>query len=84
MTDTEAKRLVLASLRNLRRAHRRTQTQAEVIERWLDRQILRKRKMSRASAANLTPQWDKFILHVTSSEQAMADFMATVVQISVW
>ncbi len=73
MTDAELKRLVNQGLRNARRIHRSADTAGEVLERWLDRMIERKTRVTCAQMDALVPRWEDYRNKVQMLEKALAD-----------
>lgn len=79
MTESELRRLVLQSARNARRAYRRADTQGEIFERWLDRQIARKTKIRSDSAAKGQGIYNEYRLRVQAVDAAMTDLLSATV-----
>jgi hypothetical protein len=75
MTESELRRLVLQSARNARRAYRRADSQGEIFERWVDRQILRKTRIRSESAQKGTEIYVEFRNRVMALDAAMSDLM---------
>jgi polyhydroxyalkanoate synthesis regulator phasin len=73
MTDAELKRLVNQGLRNARRVYRASDTAGEQLERWLDRMIERKTRVTCAQMDSLIPRWEEYRNKVQSLEKALAD-----------
>ncbi len=77
MTDAELKRLVNQGLRNARRMLRTADTSGEVLERWLDRTILRKTRVTCAQMDALIPRWEDYRNKVQLLEKALADVFSS-------
>jgi len=77
MTDAELKRLIVASARTARRYNRRLQTQAEILERWLDRAIARKTRIKESEATPVIKIWDTLKVYTRNLEVALADFLGS-------
>ena len=73
MTDSERRRVDLQGLRGSRRVYRAADTAGEVLERWLDRMIARK---TRVTCSQLGPgllKWEDYRNKVQSLEKSLAD-----------
>lgn len=77
MSESERKRLVLQSARLARRLYRTADTSGEVLERWLDRQIGRKTRITGSQAYQVIPRWEAYRDRVLAVEKGIADFLAT-------
>ena len=75
MTESEARRLVLQSARNARKAYRRADSAGEVLERWLDRMIDRKTRIRFSQAEAVIVKWEAYRDNVGSLEKALGDFL---------
>jgi hypothetical protein len=75
MTDAELKRLIVASARTARRYNRRLQTQAEILERWLDRMIARKTRIRESEGLPVVAIWDTLKNYTKNLELTLADFL---------
>jgi hypothetical protein len=73
MTDAELKRLVNQGLRNARRIYRAADTSGENLERWLDRMILRKTRVTCSQMDALIPRWEDYRNKVMALEKGLAD-----------
>lgn len=75
MTESELRRLVLQSVRNVRRAYRKADSAGEILERWLDRQIERKTRILTSQAVAVIPKWESYRDSVQALEKALGDFL---------
>jgi len=75
LTDAELKRLVNQSLRNVRRTYRQADTAGEVLERWLDRMIERKTRVTCSQMNPVLPRWEEYRNRVMACEKALVDCM---------
>jgi len=73
MTDSERRRVVLQGLRGARRVYRAADTSGEVLERWLDRMIIRKTRVTCSQLAPGLLKWEDYRNKVQSLEKALAD-----------
>lgn len=75
MTEGERKRLLVQAARNVRRMYRRADSQGEIFERWLDRQILRKTSIRPESVQKGTALYLEYRGRVQAVDASMSDLM---------
>lgn len=75
MAETYAKRkaTVVAALRRVRAQYRRADTTGEVLERELDRCIMRKTLIGPETMRNLLIRYEAYVTQVNGMEQPMTD-----------
>lgn len=73
MSESERRRVVLTALRNARRVYRAADTSGEVLERWFDRMILRKTRVTCSQLGPGVLKWEDYRNKVMSLEKALAD-----------
>jgi len=80
VSEAQLKRLIVQSARNLRRAHRAQDSQGEMVERWLDRVIERKTRITRSQAQGLVVLWEAFVAKLDVEYKAVEDFLDATAQ----
>lgn len=75
-TEAEIRRLIVQSARNARRVYRQADTAGESVERWLDRMIERKTRITSDQAMPLVNLWEDWRNKVRACELAFADFIS--------
>ena len=77
MTESELRRLIVQSVRNARRLYRQADTAGEVLERWLDRMIERKTRITCSQMDPVVPKWEDYRNKVMACERALADMIGS-------
>lgn len=80
-TEAQRKRVVLAAARVARRWYRRADSQGEVLERWLDRQISRKTRIMPAEVQKGVKLFQAYFQSVRNLEIVMSDLVYTSSQV---
>ena len=77
MAETYAQRkaAVLASLRRVRQQYRKADTSGEILERELDRLLLRKTLITASSLQATSQKYDAFMAQAAAIEKALTDAM---------
>jgi len=71
----QRKAAVLASLRRVRQLYRKADTAGEVLERELDRLLLRKTLITASSLQTLSQKYDAYMTLAAAVEKALTDAM---------
>lgn len=80
-TEAQRKRVVLAAARVARRWYRRADSQGEILERWLDRQINRKTRIMPAEVQRGVKIFQAYFQNVRNLEIVMSDLVYTSSQV---
>lgn len=75
LSESELKRVVLQGVRAARRTYRSADTAGEVLERWLDRMIERKTRITCSQMQAVIPLWEDYRAKVLACERSLADMI---------
>jgi len=80
LTDAQARNLVIKSLRKARQAYRSSDTQAERVERELDRLIKRKTRINAGSLLTVSKMYEDYLKLVSNIQLPLTDAYAVASQ----